>query len=170
MDVDFYLQLQCVTEAPGWHLILIDQSFPWTQMDRTPGFQLVAYQTNVKCYHLANVIRCHEWWRGWRQMSSSLIWCWLKHKCSFDVFRNVIFMIYDASLPYSSIFLKGHNKSQSLFSRLSLILPSGSFSLDTHNPPWFSCHFFGLFAPIPKPYMLGYSLNNSSNLMKIWSI
>lgn len=152
MDVDFHLQLQCVTEALGWHPFCIDQSFPWTQMDRTPGFQLVAYQTNVKYYHhLANVIRCHEWWRGWREMSSSLFWCCLKHKCSFDVFRNVIFMIYDANLPYASIFLKGHNKSQSLFSRLSLILLSGSFSLDTHNPPDFLAIFLACSFQFQSP-------------------
>lgn len=165
-------ELQCATEALGWCLILTDQSLSWTQMSRPPGFQLVAYQTNVKCYHLPNVIRCHEWWHGWWQMSSYLICCWLKHKPSFYVLRNVIFLIYDASLLYSGIFIKGHNKSQSSFSGLSLILLSGSFNPDTNTPPlpWFSCHFPSLFFPVPKPSILGYYLNNSSHLMKIWSI
>ena len=145
-------------------------------MSRPPGLLLVAYQTNVKFYHLANVIGCHEWWHGWQQMSSSLICCWLKHKPSFDVLRNVIFMIYVVSLLCSVVFPKDHIKSHtySSFSSLLLILLSDNLVPNTFvpspPPPRFSCNFPSLFFPIQKPYILGYYLNNSSHLMKIWSV
>lgn len=71
----------------------------------------------------------------------------------------------DASLFSAGNFLKGHNKSQSLFSRLSLILLPGNFDPNTNNllPSPVSCHFPTLFAD-PKLSVLGYCLNNWSLL------
>lgn len=105
MRIGFYLQdssylrgypESCSVSLKAWDGVwfLLNSHYPELRWTDHPSFSLWLTRP------MSNVNRCHEWQHGWWQMSSSLICSWLKHKPSFDVLRNVIVMMYDASLLY----------------------------------------------------------------------